>query len=75
MIYSGQCGCLGGHGMGYIPKRLKAIFIKLDFDKVYDYIELPFILAMLQALGFDQFLFELSRLYFWVFWHLSVNQF
>ena len=29
-----------------------SIFLKIDFSKAYDHIEWPFILAMLQALGF-----------------------
>ena len=32
--------------------KQKAIFLKIDFAKAYDRIEWPFILAMLQALGF-----------------------
>ena len=32
--------------------KQKAIFLKIDFSKAYDLIECPFILAMLQALGF-----------------------
>ena len=32
--------------------KQKAIFLKIDFSKAYDHIEWPFILAMLQALGF-----------------------
>lgn len=29
-----------------------SVFLKIDFAKAYDQIECPFILAMLQALGF-----------------------
>jgi hypothetical protein len=45
---------LEGHGMGYMH-GLKMLFIKLDFEKVDDDIEWPFILAMLWALGFAKF--------------------
>ena len=40
-------------GMEWARKsKQKAIFLKIDFSKAYDRIEWPFILAMLQALGF-----------------------
>ena len=40
-------------GMEWAHKsKQKAIFLKIDFSKAYDRIEWPFILAMLQALGF-----------------------
>ena len=40
-------------GMGWAHKsKQPAIFLKIDFAKAYDHIEWPFILAILQPLGF-----------------------
>jgi hypothetical protein len=36
-------------------QALEAMFIKIDFEKVYDRVEWPFILTMLKALGFGPY--------------------
>ena len=52
----------------------QALFLKIDFAKAYDWIEWPFILAMLQALGFGLVFLEFIQILFWdAFTCISIN--
>lgn len=44
--------------------RQQALFLKIDFAKAYDHIEWPFILTMLQALGFGPFFLQYVEMLF-----------
>ena len=59
--------------MGWM--RLKALSIKLEFEKSYDCLKWPFILAMPQALCFGQFFFQVvETLFVGDLACLSINQ-
>lgn len=52
----------------------KPLFLKIDFEKSYDRIEWPFILDMLEALGFGAFFcYIISTLFSNASAHLTIN--